>query len=311
MSMNPSMSHAVATESSPLGAVRQLWSDYMTLAKIRLTGLVMATAAVGFVLGSGDRIAWPAMFYMLIGTLLASAAASAFNQVAEIQRDARMPRTRNRPLPAGRVGSLHAIVYGIVCTGLGLTIQAAAVNLLSAAMTALTIFVYVAVYTPLKSRSTVNTLVGAVVGALPPMMGYVAAAGSLGPGAWVLGAVLFIWQVPHFLALAWLYRRDYELGGYRMLPSVDPSGAITGRMIVVWSIALVPMGLVGLQVGVTGYVFAFGAIALGAWLVWLGITVHRKRTDGSARRMFLATLAYLPLLMGLMVFDRIPLWLMG
>lgn len=311
MSMNPSMSHLAAAEASPLGAVRQLWADYMTLAKIRLTGLVMATAAVGFVLGSGDRIAWPAMFFMLIGTLGASAAASAFNQVIEIQRDARMTRTRNRPLPTGRVSALHAIVYGIVCTGLALTIQLAAVNGLCAAMTALTIFVYVAIYTPLKSRSTVNTLVGAVVGALPPMMGYAAAAGTLGPGAWVLGAILFIWQVPHFLALAWLYRRDYELGGYRMLPIVDPTGSITGRMIVVWAMALMPMGLVGLQVGVTGPLFAAGAMLLGAWLVWLGYIVHRDRTDGSARRLFLASLVYLPLLMGLMVFDRTPLWLMG
>jgi len=301
--MSSSVAQVVTASPALIDALRQMVRSYMELAKIRLTALVMVTAAVGFVVGSTGRIDWTAMLCMLIGTLLASASASALNQVIESDRDARMDRTRNRPLPAGRISPLHALVFSVVTGGAGLTLQLAMVNWLCAAMTAATIFTYVALYTPLKSISTINTLVGAVVGALPPMMGYAAAAGHIGPGAWVLGVILFIWQVPHFLALAWMYRRDYERGGYRMLPIVDPTGSITGRMIVMWSLALMPMGLVALQVGITGYLFAAGAVVFGGALVYLAVIVHRSRCEQSARRLFYATLVYLPLLMLLLVID--------
>jgi heme o synthase len=284
-------------------ALRQLGRMYLELAKARLSGLVVVTTAVGYLVASRGHMDVTTFLWTILGTCLAAAAANTLNQVMEVERDARMPRTAGRPLPAGRMSVPHAAAAGVLAGGAGLTILAAAVNALTAGLALLTIAVYLLVYTPLKSRSTLNTLAGAVVGAIPPMMGWAAATGRIDAGAWALGALLFVWQVPHFLALAWMFRKDYELGGYRMLPSVDPTGSITCRTVLMWSAALVPVAWTATAVGISGSVYGVVSIALGIWLLYLAGVMYRRRTQAAARRLFLATVTYLPLLMIVMVLD--------
>jgi protoheme IX farnesyltransferase len=287
-----------------MGTLRQWIGIYTELAKARLSALVVITTAVGYAMGAAGEIEWGRLLLTLLGTALAAGSANGLNQVMEQDRDARMPRTRTRPLPSDRIHVLHAAVVCVMMGGAGLTILAAAANLLTASLGLTTILLYLLLYTPLKVRSTLNTLVGAVVGAIPPMMGWTAATGEIGAGAWVLAATLFVWQIPHFLALAWLYRKDYELGGYRMLPIIDPTGVITCRAVLMWSLALVPVTLAATWIGMAGWFYAAASLVLGAWLIRLAALLYRKRTNDEARKLFLATVMYLPLLLGLMVLDR-------
>ncbi len=290
--------------SSTSARIRELVDCYAQLSKSRLTMMVVLTAVVGFVMGSTTGVSWWTLVLTAVGTALAASCANALNQWLEIDRDARMPRTRGRPLPAGRIGQLHALAFATACGVVGLATLTLGVNLLAASLAALNIILYVAVYTPLKVRTSLNTLVGAVVGAIPPMLGWAAATGSIDAGAWVLGAVLFVWQMPHFLALAWMYREDYEKGGYRMLPSRDPNGRLTGRVVLLYALALIPVTLMATHVGMTGWVYYAAAAALGLWLVGLAVRMLRRRTDARARKLFLASVIYLPLLMVVMMIDR-------
>ena len=187
---------------------------------------------------------------------------------------------------------------------IGLAILAMLVNLAAAGLALLTLLIYVFAYTPLKTRTSLNTLVGAICGAIPPMIGWVGAAGSLNYGAWVLALLLFVWQIPHFLALAWLYRKDYERGGFIMLPVIDPSGRLTGRVVVLMTLVLLPLGVAAALSGLAGWLYAFGSIVLGLWLLRLGLRLHSHRSDSNARRVFWASLVYLPALLCLMVIDR-------
>jgi heme o synthase len=278
---------------------------YPELTKARLTSLVVATTAVGFVMAAGPhsgaaRLAWTAL-----GTALAAAGAMALNQVIEVARDARMERTRHRPLPAGVLGRGHALVFGAAVAAAGLALLLAASGARTAALGLAVVLIYTLVYTPLKTRSPLCTLAGAVCGAIPPLMGWSATGAPLSFGAWLLAGVLFLWQIPHFLALAWLYRDDYRRGGFRMLPSVDPSGRATGGMAVLYSLALLPVGVLAALSGMTGWTFAVGSLALTGALAGLALALAAGRTDPLARRLFLATLVYLPLLLGLMVADRV------
>lgn len=277
--------------------------QYTELGKIRLNGMVLITAAVGFIMGSVQQLDWREFILMLVGTGLAAVGAAAFNQLLEVSRDKRMERTRGRPLPSGQISRTQAAAFAVVTTDLGLAILWVFVNPLTGMLGLANVLVYLLAYTPLKPRTSLNTLVGAVCGALPPMMGWTAAAGQLGVGAWLLGAVLFVWQIPHFLSLAWLYRQDYARAGYRMLPVVDPAGRLTCLLITLYSLALLPLALVITLVGVAGWFFACGALLLGG--AWLAMTLHlaRTKTHGSARRVFLASVTYLPLLLMLMVAD--------
>ncbi len=279
---------------------------YPELTKIRLTGLVVATTAVGFLMAGGGRQAGWSLAWTVLGTALAAAGAMALNQVMEVGRDALMERTRNRPLPAGVLTARHALVFGVVVAGSGLAILAIAANTLTAALGLTVVLVYTLVYTPLKSRSPLCTLAGAVCGAIPPMMGWTATGTPLAFGAWLLAGVLFLWQIPHFLALAWLYRDDYARGGFRMLPVVDASGRSTGQAAVLYSMALLPVGVLAALGGMTGWSFAAGSFVLAGGLVALALALAAKKSDAVARRLFLATLIYLPLLLGFMVADRLP-----
>ena len=279
---------------------------YPELTKIRLTALVVATTAVGFMMAGGGDRSGATLLWTVLGTALAAAGAMALNQVIEVARDARMERTKNRPLPAGVLTARHGLLFGLAVAGGGLVTLVLGANVLTALLGLTVVLVYTLVYTPLKARSPLCTLAGAVCGAIPPMMGWTATGTPLGFGAWLLAGVLFLWQIPHFLALAWLYRDDYARGGFRMLPVVDASGRSTGQAAVLYSMALLPVGVLAALGGMTGWGFAAGSLVLTGGLVALTLALAAKKSDAVARRLFLATLAYLPLLLGLMVADRLP-----
>jgi protoheme IX farnesyltransferase len=279
---------------------------YLELTKARLVALVLLTTLVGFVAGSGDYVAWPRLAWTVVGTALTALGANALNEWIEMRADGLMERTRNRPLPTGRLTPRQAVSAAVAMVVAGPVLLVLAVNPLAAGLALLAAVVYLAAYTPMKTRSPACTLIGAVCGALPPMVGWAAAAGRLEAGAWVLGATLFVWQIPHFLALAWLYRDDYARGGFRMLPIVDRTGSTTGVMVILWSLALLPAGLAATLAGLAGWVYAVGSLLLGLGLLALGVELYRRRSEASARRLFVASLIYLPLLLAFMMADRGP-----
>jgi protoheme IX farnesyltransferase len=284
-------------------ASRSLIADYLELAKARLGALVVLTAFVGYVLGArGDISPW-GLAAAVLGTALSAFGANILNQWWEAVPDSLMLRTRERPLPAGRISRRLAATWGVVTALAGLAILAVGTNWLTTLLSLFVILVYVLIYTPLKMRTPLNTMVGAVCGAVPPMMGWTAATGRLDAGAWILGGILFAWQIPHFLALAWLYREDYARGGFRMLPAVDQEGRLTGRLAFLYAAALLPITAALTAFGVTGGAFLVTSQAVGLAFVGLGWLFLRVRSQQTARRLFLASILYLPVLLGLMVID--------
>jgi protoheme IX farnesyltransferase len=283
--------------------VRNLISDYLELAKARLGALVVLTAFVGYLLGArGNPSLWVGAA-AVVGTALSAFGANILNQWWEVERDSRMLRTRERPLPAGRVDRDRAGVWGIVTALAGLVVLAFGTNWLTTGLSLGVILLYVLVYTPLKVLTPLNTVIGAVCGAVPPMMGWAAATGRLDAGAWILGGILFVWQIPHFLALAWLYREDYARGGFRMLPAVDAEGRLTGRLAFIYAAALLPITAALSATGVTGGAFLVASQVVGIAFVALGWVFLRDRSRQSARRLFLASILYLPVVLGLGVID--------
>jgi protoheme IX farnesyltransferase len=280
-------------------------SDYLELTKPRVTSLVVATTAAGFYLGSRGAMDPVLLAHTLFGTTLVAGGTSALNQVLERDSDARMERTRRRPLPDGRLQPLPALAFATALSAAGLIYLAVAVNLLTAVLAAVTLASYVFLYTPLKSRTTLATLVGAVPGALPPLGGWAAAAGQLDPGGWALFAILFLWQLPHSLAIAWMYRDDYARAGFRLLPVVDPEGGSTVRQVVGNALVLIPVSLTPALFGVAGPIYFYGAMLLGAGLALASAGLARSRSRASARRVVLASVAYLPALLLLMALDKV------
>ncbi|MBV9657502.1 MAG: protoheme IX farnesyltransferase [Verrucomicrobia bacterium] len=292
---------AVPTVSRP-GVV----ADFADLVKARLTTLVLATTLTGFYLGwnGGDVPFWLAAINALLGTALVAAGSAALNQLLERELDARMRRTLDRPLPAGRLRPDHALLIGFALALGGLLYLAFLVNLLTAMLAALTLGIYLFVYTPLKRITTLNTLVGAIPGALPPLLGWTAARGALGAGGWALFGILFFWQMPHFLAIAWMYRDDYARGGFVMLPNVDPDGRRTGWQSVNYSFGLLLVSLMPTLLGLNTAVYFFGALALGAGMIFYSLRLLRDRTRPHARQLFLASVIYLPLLLILLAATK-------
>jgi protoheme IX farnesyltransferase len=282
------------------------FKPYLELAKIRLTGMVLVTTAVGFILGSSGPVAYDRLFWTILGTGLAAAGASTMNQLLEIRRDALMRRTCGRPLPAGQVSVLQALAFALGTSAAGVGILNELVNPLTALLGLANILIYSLVYTPLKPRTSLCTLVGAICGALPPIMGWTGAGNSHWLGAALLGTILFLWQIPHFLSLVWVCRDDYAKAGFRMLPLVDPRGHLTCLMIVLYSLALLPLGLAVTFAGLAGYLFGAVSLLLGLGWFLLAVQFRRAKTPQNARRVFLASLAYLPLLMLFMVLDGHP-----
>ena len=275
----------------------------MTLVKARLTLLVMLSVMVGFYFGSPERLDVALLADALIGITLVAAGSSMLNQVLERRIDALMRRTQDRPLPSGRMNAGTVLYAGALSSIAGMIYLACRVNTDAALLATITLATYIFVYTPLKQKTSLNTLVGAIPGALPPLIGYVAARGQLTPQAWALFAIVFVWQLPHFLAIAWLYREDYANAGLVMLPKVDTEGASSGRQVVVHSLTLIPVTLTPYLLHMSGPVYALGAILFGIGFLVFGVKFALKRTDGTARQLFLASVIYLPLVFALMVID--------
>jgi protoheme IX farnesyltransferase len=272
-------------------------ADFVALTKPSITRLVVLTAAAGFYLGSRGPLDLALLLHTLGGTALVAGGTNALNQWWERDVDARMHRTRSRPLPAGRLTPALALAFALAISVLGTAWLAWMVNGITAFLAALTLSSYVLCYTPLKKRSPLNTLVGAVPGALPILGGWTAATGSFAVPAWLLFAVLFLWQLPHFLALAWMYREDYRRGRLRMLSLDDPDGARTGRQALGWSLALLAVSLLPAASGLTSTAYAVAAGALGLGLAGLGAAMALHPSARGARRLFLGSVMYLPLLM--------------
>ena len=279
-------------------------SVFTELVKARLTLLVLLTTLVGFYLGASGPVDYGLMFHALSGTALVAAGAAALNQLMEREFDARMRRTEGRPLPAGRITPNAVLVLGTSLSVVGLTWLLFAVNSMAALLGVLTISSYLFLYTPLKRRTVLNTVVGAIPGALPPLMGWTAATGGIAAEGWALFAILFFWQLPHFMAIAWLYREDYARAGYRMLSGVDPEGRRTAASAVRNTLALLVISLYPYLLGTAGAVYLAGALALGIGFLAFAIVFARSLTERSARRLFLASILYLPLLLGLLVADK-------
>lgn len=309
---------AILLDEPPPASAPAAWArlgDLYQLTKPRIAAMVVITAYVGFEVGrralvlggpaSGSAASgWGLVAATLTGTALSCMGASALNQVLERDVDARMPRTMGRPLPAGRLGVPLAAALGLLLAIAGVGLLAAYVNTLTAALAAFTVASYVLIYTPLKRVTHLCTAIGAVPGALPPVMGYAAATGELGLGAWLLFAILFLWQLPHFLAIAWLYRDDYAAGGMPMLPVIDPDGRATCRQILLECAALLPLGLMPTLAGLSGVVSFIGALAAGLVFLGFGVALVKGRTRRHARALFFASLVYLPVVYGLILFDR-------
>ena len=285
-------------------AAREKLAAFVELTKPRITFLIVLTSAAGFSLGSKGAFDYLALFNALFGIALLSSGIATLNQYMERDLDGRMRRTLSRPLPSGKLGAGAALAFGLALTAFAEVYLAVFVNLLTAAFGLTVIVGYLLLYTPLKTRSSLSTVVGAFPGAMPPLMGWTAATGAAGVEAWALFAILFAWQFPHFLAIAWMYKEDYARAGIRMLPVVEPDCRITARQIVIWSLLLVPVSLFPTVLGTTGPVYFYGAFVLG--ILFLGTSIHAAlaHTRQGARRLLLASVLYLPVLFGLMVFNK-------
>jgi heme o synthase len=287
-----------------LAARRSPWRDFYELLKPRMNLLVLGTTTVGFSLAAKTSLDWLKLPNALVGTAFCAAGAAILNQWMERDYDARMKRTAHRPLPTGRVSSGHALVLGLaagIAGGLWLLIF---VNGITAMLGSATLASYVLIYTPLKRLTTLNTIVGAVAGAIPPMMGWTAVTGHLAAPAWALFGILFVWQIPHFLAIATIYREDYQRGGFMMLPVNDPTLVATSRQILLYSAALLPVSLLPAMVGVGGRIYAVAAVALGAGFFAFAVSCAKNRTRAEARQLFFASIIYLPVLLAVLMMDQ-------
>jgi protoheme IX farnesyltransferase len=275
------------------------------LTKPDVTFLVVITTVAGFYLGSLGPLDWPLLLNTLFATMLVGGGTAALNQYIERDRDALMRRTASRPLPTGQLQPREVLIFGVFTIVAGALWLALATNLLAAGIALATSVLYLGVYTPLKTRTTFATAVGAIPGALPPLIGWAAARGSLSVGAWVLFGIIFFWQFPHFMAIAWMYRDDYARAGIRMLPVVDRNGDATFRQIVCTSAILVWVSALPSVLGMAGIHYFFGALVLGMLLLQVGLWANRTRTNARAKWLMHATVAHVPLLLAWMIVDKL------
>jgi protoheme IX farnesyltransferase len=287
--------------------------DYIALTKPRITWLILMSTGIGYFFGLPAASTWRAflggisLFSLLntiVGTALIASGTAALNQFFERDADRHMRRTANRPLPAGRLAEGPAFGFGVGLSLVGFLELWLGVNLLAGLCGAFTLCMYLFLYTPMKRRTWWSTTVGAIPGAMPPVIGYAASAGVLNREAWILGAILFVWQFPHFYAIAWMYKEDYAQAGIRMLPVVDPDCRSTARQIVLFGILLIPVSLIPAAFGMSGAIYFAGALGLGLWFLYSGVRVALDRTLVRARGVLMASVLYLPLIYGLMLLDR-------
>ncbi len=297
------MSPTVEVAEQTIDETGSRLSDLLVLIKPKIATMVVLATAVGYHLGSTSFVLLP-LLHTLIGVLLAAAGASTLNMVWERDLDRRMDRTRNRPLPSGRMGTTETLLIGLALGLGGVAYLIATVNPLTAGLTAFTLAGYLLAYTPLKTRTSLCTVVGAVPGALPPVIGWAAASGQIGAGGWALFAILFLWQIPHFLAIAWIYREDYRKAGMPMLPVLDPHGVATGRQMALYSCAMIMASLTPSLVGVGGELYFIGALLLGLGFLASVLRFSIRPLTCRARQVFVLSLIYVPLLLGLLAFDK-------
>jgi protoheme IX farnesyltransferase len=279
-------------------------SAYVELTKPRITLLVVLTAAAGFCLGTANSIDYVRLLNMSLGIALLSSGIAALNQYMERDLDRLMRRTESRPLPAGKLEAVNALWFGITLSVIATLYLAVSINALSAALGVVTLASYLFVYTPLKTKTTLSTVLGAFPGAMPPFIGWVAARGEVSIQAWILFAILFLWQFPHFLAIAWMYRDDYARAGIKMLPVVEPEGKVTGQQIISYTLMLLPVSLLPVAVNLAGTIYFVGAVVLGLIFLYFSVKAAFVRTVWQARQLLLASVLYLPVLFALMVINQ-------
>lgn len=279
-------------------------ADYLELTKPGVTFMVLVSALAGFTLGSPNSIDWTLLLNTLLGTWLVAGGTNALNQLIESDADSLMKRTKGRPLPSGKLTSSQVLVFATSISIIGILYLCYAVNLLTGFLAALTLVSYVFIYTPLKRKTSLSTIIGAVPGALPAMGGWTAVRGDLGVGAWALFFILFFWQLPHFLAIAWIYKEDYMRGGFPVLPVLDPDGRFTSKQIIINCLALLSVSLLPTLIGLTGPVYFSGALILGLTFLTSGIFLAVQRSNRYARRLLHASILYLPILLALMLIDK-------
>ncbi len=279
--------------------------DYVALTKPELTLLSVVTALGGAYLAGGHSLSLPTLMHTFFGTLLVGGGAGSLNQYIERDLDAQMRRTEHRPLPAGRIHQRNALLLGLCLSVTGVLELAVFTHLLAAFLALVTLTSYLFIYTPLKRVTPFATVVGGIPGAIPPLIGWAAVSGELSMGAWSLFFILFFWQMPHFLSLGWMYRKDYARANYKLLTVLDPTGEASSRQILIYCIALVPAVFMPTLVGVLGAIYFVGAFVLTLGFLWLAIQLFRERTNPNARRLFFASLIYLSVLVGLMILDRV------
>jgi len=302
--------HAVDAASAPAERARAIGYsdrtlDFLTLTKPRLNLLVLVTTLAGLYLASPEGVGLALAAHTLVGTALVAGGAAALNQVWERDTDRRMRRTSGRPLARGRLGVAEGTWFGVVLSLAGLVELTFGATPAAAAVAGVTLVSYVLVYTPLKVRTSLATLVGAVPGALPPVIGWAAATGDITLPALVLFGIVFFWQMPHFLAIAWMYKDDYASAGIPLLPVIEPDGRRTGRQALLYTAALWPVSLLPALVGLAGAPYSAVATCLGIVFIWLSAVFARERSASSAKRLFLFSITYLPLLLGVLVANRL------
>jgi len=294
---------AVSVEYPRLTALASI-EQYFQLTKPRIALLIVISTAVGYCFGTGSHVSLLTLFSAMLGTALMASGSAALNQWYERDVDARMQRTRLRPIPAGTISAANALYFGIACSFLGLATLAFLTNFLAAALGFLTSFGYLFIYTPLKRKGPICTTIGAIPGAMPPLIGFAAASGHLTLDAWILFGILFLWQFPHFHAIAWMYREDYARGDIKMLAVVEPDGKALSREVILTLLLLLPVTIAPAFVHMAGRIYLVAAIVLGLAFFYFGLQIARERTHVTARRLLLASVIYMPLLFAFLVFDN-------
>jgi len=290
-------------ETKAIGLGEKL-AAYIELTKPRIALMLVLTSAAGFYLGADKGFNFPVFLNAMIGISLLAFGVATLNQFIERRTDKLMERTASRPLPTKKITPTEALIFGVSLTVVAEIYLAFLVNGLTAVLGLIVIVGYVFLYTPLKTKTSFSTAIGALPGALPPLMGFTAAANEITLGAWVLFAMLFLWQFPHFLAIAWMYREQYAKAGILMLPVVEPEGKITAKQIVIFTVLLLPVSLAPFFIGVAGWIYLIGAVVLGIWFLWASIEAARAKTVEKARKLLLVSVVYLPIIFALMVFDH-------